>query len=158
MSWRFCFLSVKTSSRVVHFTSLSLGGTALPSLCQKRMWLYCWTARRRWPVAFPAATMQRSTRMASRCLEPVCWTRRFSRWACYESLLAVWMWRHTQDLSFTSTSHTELILLSWHHGPLCACKDFMLRQHCFTVHSIRLHLNTSDKCSSKGFQIFKCYK
>lgn len=61
-------------------SSLFLGGTALLFLSQRRMWPCCWTARRKWPDPFHAATTQRLTLMASRCSEPACWMRRFSRW------------------------------------------------------------------------------
>lgn len=67
-------------SLVSFFLSLFVGGTALLFQSQRRMWPCCWTARRKWPDPFPAATTQRSTPMASRCSEPVCWMRRCSRW------------------------------------------------------------------------------
>ena len=61
-------------------SSLSLGGIASLSLFPRKTWLCCWTARRRWPALCPGATTPRWTPTASRCSEPDCWMRRFSRW------------------------------------------------------------------------------
>lgn len=79
------------------------GGTALPSLCRRKTWLFCLTARSKWRDRFLGVTSPWWTTRASLFLGLVCWITRFSRSDVIDDV----MWEHLNFCLLICTKKTK---------------------------------------------------